>query len=93
MALRAIVSKGVTRALGACGLSREGLIRVLARLHSDLASQPDRSERDLSDPDCFLYRIILNDGGRRHDLAFQVNDAQAPGFLFVEGLTHEAEGG
>jgi hypothetical protein len=92
---RLIVDPAASRALGACGLSRESLVRVLTALHADLPNRAAarRPARDPVDPDCFLFPLSLHDAGVRHRLIFRVNDTQAQGFLFVEALTHETESG
>jgi len=85
-----IVSPVISRAVGQCGLTRAGVVRVFAHLHNDLPTRADRlrRQRDAGDPDFFLYRLTLFDGGRLHLCVFSVDDLTAAGFLFVEKMTH-----
>ena len=85
-----IVTQGVSQAIGQCGLTRAGIVRVIAHLHGDLPARADRlrRRRDPDDPDLFLYRVTLLDGGRLHFWDFWVNDVNAQGFLFILRMKH-----
>jgi hypothetical protein len=89
-----IVRAGISQALGRCGLSRQGLVRVLVAVHVKLPAiaiaiaNALRRRRDPIDPDFFLYHFSLWDGGTFHTFEFRVNDVSAPGFLFVVRLKH-----
>ncbi len=59
-----IVTPAISRAVGQGGLTRAGVVRVLAYLHNDLPARANslRRRRDASDPDHFPYRVALFDG-------------------------------
>ena len=65
MIWRAIVRAPISRAIGRCGLTRLGVVRLLASVHIDLPARTDqvRMVRDPNDPDFCVYRVSLNDGG------------------------------
>ncbi len=81
--------------LGAIGLSRRGIVRVLACLHGELPVRADefRGDRCVDDQDNFYYRVALIDSGRSFTLAFAVNDTIAQGNLLVLGVEHESRPG
>ncbi|HBI43092.1 MAG TPA: hypothetical protein DDY78_09590 [Planctomycetales bacterium] len=85
-----IVSAGISQAIGRCGLSRQGLVRVLVAVHVKLSAIANalRPHRDPIDQDFFLYHFALWDSGAFHTLEFRVNDVSAPGFLFIVRLKH-----
>lgn len=85
-----IVRAGISQAIGRCGLSRQGVVRILARVHIELAARANvlRLHRDPIDPDFFLYHFHVWDSGAFHTFEFRVNDVTAPGFLFVVRLKH-----
>jgi hypothetical protein len=89
---KVIVLRQVVRQIGLCGLSRVATVRLLTGLHHTLPvdAHSHRPNRDPRDPDCFLYGVVLNDGGMRHRCIFRVNDARATDHLFVESLDHNA---
>jgi hypothetical protein len=87
-----ILDRPVSAALGACGLSREGLIRVLLLLHQDLPADHarHRSNRDATRSDCFRYRRQLLDGATWHLFDFLVEDSTSPDHLFVNSFGHQS---
>ena len=92
MEWHSILRPHLSRALGECGLSRDALLLVLFALHHTLPEQADRFRRtrDPNRPDSlFLFRVSLPDGALWHRLTFGVDDATAPGYLFVENVAHE----
>lgn len=95
MACQVIVARTVSRYMGMCGLSRNGLVRLLTRLHSELSLEADQFHNDRApdDPDYFRYRIDLADNEQWHTFEFAVNDRIAPGYLFVEGMSHQSRPG
>ena len=93
MEWRTIVPPHMSAAVGACGLSRDALLYVFFALHHTLPEQAERFRRvrapDRPDRN-FLFRLGFDDGPVWHRLAFWVDDATAPGRLFVEKLLHQA---
>jgi hypothetical protein len=87
-----IVRAGIGKAIGRCGLSRQGIIQVLMAVHVKLPALANvlRPHRDPNDPDFFLYHFSLWDGGTFHTFEFRVNEVTAPGFLFIVRLKHTA---
>src|SRR5881227_652030 len=92
MARKVIVEPRVSRALRACGLSREGLLRALNMVHYDLADDYPRhlGRRDPQQPDHFRYRRQMLDGNTLHEFDFGVDDSTSPDHLFVNGLDHRS---
>jgi hypothetical protein len=88
------VMPSVSMALGAIGLPREMLIKVIAKLYQSLENDHERSRknRDPEDPDClFDYILRGHDGESWHTLRFSVDDRQAEGRLFVVAVSHKAD--
>jgi len=85
-----IVRTKISQAIGRCGLSRQGLIRVYARVYGELPARADqlRRRRDPADPDYFLYRFALRDAGIWHTFSFRVDDVSAPSYLFIKEVKH-----
>jgi hypothetical protein len=90
VAYHVIIPKAVSRAVGRCGLSRTGLLRLLNNLHTELAGGADefRSAGVPEDPDVFTYAFRVFDQGVWHACDFSVNDTIVPGTPFVVSLTH-----
>ncbi len=85
-----IVRPPIGRAIGQCGLSRLGVVRLLASVYIDLPARADnvRLRRDPNDPDYCVYRVNMNDGAAWHHFEFRIDDATAPGYLFVDRMKH-----
>jgi hypothetical protein len=92
VAYHVVVESQVSRGIGAAGLTRAGVNRVLSNLHFDLKGRADefRSDRFAEDLDLFRYPFTLIDGGRGHDFHFVVNDVRATGYLFVVDVRHQS---
>jgi hypothetical protein len=62
----------ISRRIGACGLTREGLAVFLNRLRFDLEGQYQihRVLRDEEEPRFFRYQLTSADGGLMHELPF-----------------------
>lgn len=88
-----VILPPMSAAIGACGLSRNGLVMVLVALHHSLPAQAERLRKTRA-PDrpesYFLFRLGFADDGSWHRLAFWVDDVTAPERLFVEKLVHQA---
>ena len=81
-----IVPPEVSRAIGAFGLSRAALIRLLIHLRTELEDHADRyrQARDPAHPDLyFWFEVTLWDQGRPRSFRFTVDDARAAGYLFL----------
>ncbi len=93
MEWRIIVPPRLSAAIGAGGLSRDALLFVFFALHHTLPEQAERFRR-VRAPDrpdrFFLFRLGFEDGSVWHRQAFWLDDATAPGCLFVERLLHQA---
>jgi hypothetical protein len=85
-----IVRPPISRAVGQFGLSRSGLVRLLASLHTDLPTHANQvqSLRDPNDPDYCIYRYSFKDGAAWHYFEFRIDDVTAPGYLFVDRVKH-----
>lgn len=93
MSYRVVVEKPVGVAIGFIGLSRTGLIRLLAALHDELTNNAarHRQRRSPNDPDLFIFRHTVADGGYWYTCEFAVNDVKANGYLFVEALRYRSD--
>ena len=81
-----IVPREVSQAVGTFGLGRIALINLFTTLRQELGDRGDayRQNRDPSLPDVrFLFELDVWDHGQLRGFRFAVDDAQAPGFLFV----------
>ena len=70
---------------------RLSLLAVLNRLYDQLENHADRyrSRRNAQRPDdYFNYLVNLVDEEGWHTLCFTVDDRQAAGHLFVDGVSH-----
>lgn len=70
---------------------REPVLRILNRLYDRLENHYEdyRHRRYSDDPDYFDYPLVLaDDVDTWHTFHFAVNDRQAPGYLFVEAVSH-----
>ena len=93
MEWRTIIPPHLSAATGACGLSRNAPLFVYFALHHTLPEQAERFRRTRAPdrPDrFFLFRLGFDDGSVWHRMGFWVDDATAPGCLFVEKLVHQA---
>jgi hypothetical protein len=81
-----IVGPEICRAVNGFGLGREALLRVYNLLRLELEERADnyRHQRDAAHPDLyFWFGLTVWDGGRPRGLRFTVDDARAPGHLFL----------
>jgi hypothetical protein len=87
-----IVMPAVSAALGRLfSGERDPLLAVLNRLYDQLENHADRyrSRRNAQRPDDYFdYLINLFDDAGWHTLRFTVDDRQAAGYLFVDGVSH-----
>jgi hypothetical protein len=80
----------IARLIGDCGLTRNGVVRVLAGLHSELRQQYDRyrSRRHPEDERLFVFPDAFADGDLMHTFAFHVDDTTSAEHLIVKDLEH-----
>jgi len=81
-----IVPPEMSRAIGAFGLDRNALLRMLNRLYQELEARADdhRHHRDPAHPDLyFWFELIVWDQGRWRGFRFTVDDARAADHLFL----------
>ena len=86
MRYRLIVGPEISRAVGGFGLEREALLRVFDLLRQELEERADnyRQQRDPAHPDLyFRFELTVWDHERPRGFRFTVDDARAPGHLFV----------
>jgi hypothetical protein len=89
MSCRVQIAPQVSKAISFCGLTREDTIRLLIRLHTEIADDAERcrNTRAQKDPACFIVKKVLRGlNGRDTLFTFFVNDQLAPGLLVVVGL-------
>ncbi len=81
---------GISRRIGACGLTHEGLRAFLNGLRSDLEDHYRIYSvlRDEEDPRFFHYLVAFADAGMMHEFDFVIDDSTSPDHLFVEDFTH-----
>ncbi len=87
-----VVDPDVSAALGSfLGGNRLRIIAVLQRMRHSLENNADRwrGQRYPDDPDYFDYPLYLPENDYNwHTFRFSVNDRQAPGYLFVDSVSH-----
>lgn len=86
MPYKLVVPPDMSRALGGLGLGRAGLLAVLNWLHPELEERADnhRHRRDQTHPDLYFWcEVTVWDQERPRRLRFTVDDARAPGHLFL----------
>ncbi len=97
MPYRVMVPRPVSRAIGAFGLTRAGLLTILDHLHQELAHRADeyRADRIPEDPDLFRFPVLFYDSTEDtwHDCRFAVNDTVAAGMLLVVAAAHRTHPG
>lgn len=87
-----IIWAEISRRIGQCGLTHEGLPVFLNGLRSDLE---DRYRlycglRDEEDPRFFRFLTTFADGGLMHEFEFVIDDSTSPDHLFIEDFEHES---
>jgi hypothetical protein len=87
-----IIWPGVSRRIGACGLTREGLPTFLNGVRSDLENHYRIYcvLRDEQDPRFFRYLVAFADGGLMHEFDFIIDDSTSPDHLFIVDFEHES---
>jgi hypothetical protein len=87
-----IIRPEISRRIGQCGLTHEGLPVFLNRLRSDLEDRYEinRSLRDEQEPRLFRFLMAFADGGLLHEFEFVIDDSTSPDHLFIEDLEHES---
>lgn len=81
-----IIPPDISRAIGAFGLGRQALLGLLNGLRHELEEHADthRPHRDPTRPDLYFWcELIAWDQGKPRGFRFTVDDARAPGRLFV----------
>ena len=85
-----IIWQGISRRIGACGLTHVGLPGFLNGLRSDLENhyQIYSVLRDEEEPRFFRYLVAFADGGLMHEFDFVIDDSTSPDHLFIEDFGH-----
>jgi hypothetical protein len=65
-------------------------VRLIASLYRDIEQHGDsfRGDRAPDDPECFVYTLMLRDGGRLHTGSWFVNDTQETVRLSIKAISH-----
>lgn len=89
---RLIIWPGISRRIGACGLTHEGMLGFLNGLRSDLENhyQVYCVLRDEEEPRFFRYLVTFADGGLMHEFIFVIDDSMSPDHLFIEDFEHDS---
>jgi hypothetical protein len=87
-----IVWPEISRRIGECRLTHEGLPVFLNRLRQDLEEhyRVHCGLRDTEDPRFFRYLMTFADGGSLHEFEFVIDDSTSPEHLFIEDFEHES---
>jgi hypothetical protein len=82
----------ISRRIGQCGLTHEGLPVFLNELRSDLADHYRLycGLRDEEEPRFFRYFMTFSDGDLMHSFEFVIDDSTSPDHLFIEDFDHES---
>ena len=88
-----IIWPGISRRIGACGLTHEGLLVFLNGLRFDLENHYRIYSvlRDEEEPRFFRYLAAFSDAGLMHEFDFVIDDSTSPNHLFIEDFEHEAK--
>lgn len=87
-----LVPPEISQLIGACGLTRQAIVRVLISLHDELPQHYGRF-RHLRYPDderLFFFFVAVADDGGMHTFTFHIDDATSPAHLIVVDLEHQA---
>lgn len=86
MPRRMVVSPPVSRKIGQFHLPRELLIKLLIRIHGDLADEmePFRTERVSSDSRLFWFHLLLEHQTTLHAFSLAIDDATSPDHFFSD---------
>ncbi len=86
-----IIWPGISRRIGQCGLSHEGLPLFLNGLRNDLENRYPITcgLRDEEDPRFFRFLTTFADGGVMHEFEFIIDDSTSSDHLFIEDFEHE----
>lgn len=89
---RTLLPPEITRIIGACQLSRAGIVRVLTGLHVELPKRYDqlRHQRHPENDGIFVVVDAIADGGRMHEFTFLIDDSSSPEHLIVADLEHDS---
>ncbi len=89
---RTIASPEITRRIGQCGLTRNGVVRILAGPQGELPQQYSRycGLRHPEDERLFFFFDVFADGDRMHTFTFHIDDAISAEHLIVADLEHES---
>lgn len=89
---RLIIWPGISRRIGACGLTHEGLPMFLNGVRSDLENhyQIYSVRRDGEEPRFFHYLVAFADAGLMHECDFVIDDSTSPDHLFIEDLEYDS---
>lgn len=89
---RLVIWPGISRRIGACGLSHEGLVYFLNGLRSDLENYYHvyGTLRDEEEPRFFRYLVAYGDGGLMHEFIFIIDNSTSPDHLLIEDFEHSS---
>jgi len=87
-----IIWSEISRRIGQCGLTHEGLSLFLNELRSDLEDHYRLycGLRDEQEPRFFRYLMTFADGDVMHKFEFIIDDSTSPDHLFIEDFEHES---
>ncbi len=87
---RLIVWPRISRQIGECRLTHDGLPVFLNGLRSDLENHYSIYcvLRDKEEPRFFRYLVAFADGGLMHEFDFVIDDSTSPDHLFIEDFEH-----
>jgi hypothetical protein len=87
-----IIWSEISRRIGQCGLSHNGLPVFLNNLRSDLEDRYSlyHGLRDDEEPRFFRFLATFADGDLMHEFEFIIDDSTSPDHLFIEDFEHES---
>ena len=95
MTRKVTVPKPVSEYIGTRALTRALIIKLLTRIHVDIASEYDRYRhlrvRGYEDS-LYRYRFVIEENGIRHLFTFTIDDATSPDHLIVASIRHDVMG-
>ena len=87
------ISRELSQRLGACGLSRNAVVRFRVALRDDLEKRYPlyRTKRHPDDERFFTYLLPIADGAVTHRFFFVIDDSTSPDDLFIIDFKHVSD--
>lgn len=90
MLRKVMVPKPISAKIGGFGLSRPLSVRLLTRIHEDIANDYEKRKgmRSAHDDRLYMQTMVLSDSSERHLFRFAIDDTTAPDHLIIADIAH-----